>query len=238
MAENIVREDIIRIGFDANLKVLTEITSQLDDIKKAVNGTGESDGLDKVKRQADKANESARKLGDSFSKVGNAIGTVAKKAAKLTFKATVAGIGACATALGALTVKSVSAYGEFEQLKGGVETLFGAKGAQNVEEYAKYVGKSVDSVKGEYEKLKGVEATVIKNANNAYKTAGLSANEYMDTVTSFSASLIQSLGGDTEKAAALADVAITDMSDKMSVRLKCIEPYQGCGAKRRQEMAA
>ena len=128
-------------------------------------------------------------------------------------------------------MKSVSAYGEFEQLKGGVETLFGAKGAQNVDEYAKYVGKSVSSVKGEYEKLKGVEATVIKNANNAYKTAGLSANDYMETVTSFSASLIQSLNGDTEKAAALADVAITDMSDnanKMGTDMGSIQyAYQG-----------
>ena len=56
----------------------------------------------------------------------------------------------------------------------------------------------------------------MKNAENAYKTAGMSANDYMETVTSFSASLIQSLGGDTQKAAEYADMAITDMSDNAS----------------------
>ena len=68
-------------------------------------------------------------------------------------------------------------------------------------------------------------------AENAYKTAGLSANEYMETVTSFSASLLQSLDGDTKAAASAADMAITDMSDKQkSVRLKRIELCQRCAA--------
>jgi len=78
----------------------------------------------------------------------------------------------------------VSAYADYEQLVGGVETLF---------------KDSADKVK--------------QYADEAYKTAGLSANEYMDTVTSFSASLIQSLGGDTAQAAELANQAIIDMSD-------------------------
>ena len=138
---------------------------------------------------------------------------MAKKAAGLTFKGTVAEIGLSAAAIGGLTAKAVSAYGDFEQLKGGVETLFGAKGAQSVEEYAKSVGKSVSEVEDTYKKLKGVEATVAKNANDAYKTAGLSANDYMETITSFSASLIQSVGGDTAKAAELSDMAIKDMAD-------------------------
>lgn len=78
----------------------------------------------------------------------------------------------------------VSSYGDFEQLEGGVKKLFG------------------DDYK-----------TVMKNAQDAFKTAGLSANQYMETVTGFSASLINSLGGDTEQAARLADIAIRDMSD-------------------------
>lgn len=78
----------------------------------------------------------------------------------------------------------VSSYADYEQLVGGVETLF-----------------------------KGAADTVIANADRAFMTAGLSANQYMETVTSFSASLISSLGGDTRKAAAMADMAITDMSD-------------------------
>ena len=79
----------------------------------------------------------------------------------------------------------VQSFGEFEQLEGGVKKLFGEEDAQ----------------------------TVIRNAQNAFKTAGMSANEYMETVTSFSASLITSLGKDTKEAAKLADVAIRDMSD-------------------------
>ena len=231
MADNVIRQDVIQIGFDTNLKVLTEITDQLDDIKKAVNGTGETDGLEKVKKQANEANKSASTLNDTLSKVGGPLGKVAKKAAGLTFKATVAGLGACATAAGALAVQAVSAYGEFEQLKGGVETLFGAKGAKTVEEYAKYVGKDVSAVTEEYKNLLAVEDIVLKNANNAYKTAGLSANDYMSTVTSFSASLIQSLEGDTKKAASLADKAIIDMADnanKMGTDIGSIQyAYQG-----------
>ena len=78
----------------------------------------------------------------------------------------------------------VMAYADFEQLEGGVKKLFG----------------------NDYQR-------VIDNANNAFKTAGMSANQYMETVTSFSASLINSLGGDTAQAAKLADRAIKDMSD-------------------------
>jgi len=115
--------------------------------------------------------------------------------------ATGAIIGASA-AVGSLVKNSVEAYAEFEQLTGGVETLFKAS-AGKVEEYA----------------------------NNAYKTAGMSANQYMETVTSFSASLLQSLGGDTEKAADVADMAITDMSDnanKMGTSMEMIQnAYQG-----------
>jgi len=101
-----------------------------------------------------------------------------------------------------LTKASVENYAEYEQLVGGVDTLF-----------------------------KQASDTVQQYAANAYKTAGMSANEYMNTVTSFSASLIQSLGGDTEKAAVVADQAITDMSDnanKMGTSIDMIQnAYQG-----------
>ena len=103
---------------------------------------------------------------------------------------------------------SIGAYAEYEQLVGGVETLF-----------------------------KDSSDTIMQYAKEAYKTAGMSANQYMSTVTGFSASLLQSLGGDTAKAAEIGDMAVRDMSDKMSVRVKRVEPYQGCGAKKPQEMA-
>lgn len=105
-------------------------------------------------------------------------------------------------AVGKLAQSAISAYSDYEQLVGGVETLF-----------------------------KTSSATVMQYANNAYKTAGLSANEYMDTVTSFSASLLQGLGGDTEAAAQIADKAIVDMADnanKMGTDMASIQyAYQG-----------
>ena len=113
-----------------------------------------------------------------------------------------AAVAAAGTAIIAIGKQAIEQYAEYEQLVGGVETLF-----------------------------KQSSDTVMKYAENAYKTAGLSANKYMSTVTSFSASLLQSLGGDTEAAAKYADMAITDMSDKQKyVRLKRIELYQRCAA--------
>ena len=113
-----------------------------------------------------------------------------------------AAVAAAGTAIIAVGKQAIEQYAEYEQLVGGVETLF-----------------------------KQSSDTVMKYAENAYKTAGLSANKYMSTVTSFSASLLQSLGGDTEAAAKYADMAITDMSDKQkSVRLKRIELCQRCAA--------
>lgn len=120
----------------------------------------------------------------------------------LATKGFIAITAAGAAAFGAITVASLKSVASLEQNVGGVETLF---------------KKSAD--------------TVIENANRAYKTAGMSANEYMSTVTGFSASLLQSLGNDTKKAAAYADRAIVDMSDnanKMGTDMELIQnAYQG-----------
>ena len=111
-------------------------------------------------------------------------------------------VGVASTAIAGLGVASVNSYADLEQNIGGIETLF-----------------------------KGSADKVIKNAENAYKTAGMSANQYMETVTGFSASLLQSLGGDTEKAADVADMALTDMADnanKMGTSMESIQyAYQG-----------
>ena len=117
-------------------------------------------------------------------------------------KGVLIGTGAVATGAVAL-VRSVSgAYGQLQQSIGGIETLFGNSAKK-----------------------------VITNANNAYTTAGISANEYMEQVTSFSASLLQSLGGDTEKACNYADTAVRDMADnanKMGTSMEDIQhAYQG-----------
>lgn len=134
------------------------------------------------------------------------------------------------SALVSLTKTCVENYGEYEQLVGGVETLFGA-GGQSLEEYAKSAGKATDEVKSEYNALISAQDAVIANADKAYKTAQISANDYMETVTSFSASLLQSLDGDTTKSAEYADRAIVDMADnanKMGTAMESIQnAYQG-----------
>lgn len=138
---------------------------------------------------------------------------------------------ASAVALGKVGSDAIRAYASYEQLTGGIETLFGANGAQTVEEYAASVGKSVDEVAGKFEDLKASESAMLDNAKNAYKTAGMSANEYMETATSFAASLVSSLDGDTVAAAKVADRAIQDMSDnanKMGTDISMIQnAYQG-----------
>lgn len=154
------------------------------------------------------------------------LGGIAKKG-----MAAVAGAITAATgAMAALGTKALEAYADYEQLTGGVATLFGAQD-MSIEEYAQSVGKTVDAVKGDYDKLISAQDAVMSNAAEAFRTAGMSQNKYMDTVTSFSAALIASLGGDTAKAAEVADRAITDMADnanKMGSSMESIQnAYQG-----------
>lgn len=169
-----------------------------------------------------KAEGAHGKLSVIFGKIGN----LAVKAGKVMATGLAVGI----TAISSLTGAAVKNYAEYEQLVGGIETLFGA-GGKSLEEYAQSVGKSVDDASGEYEKLINAQEDLLNKSKLAYKTAGLSANEYMETATSFSASLIQSVKGDTEKAAKLADQAIIDMSDnanKMGSSMESIQnAYQG-----------
>ena len=143
----------------------------------------------------EKGLEDASEKTSSFAdKLKTGLATAAKVGA--------AAIGAASTGIAALTKSSIEGYAEYEQLVGGVETLF-KQSADVVQQYAA----------------------------NAYKTAGMSANEYMETVTSFSASLLQSLDGDTNAAAEKANLAITDMSDnanKMGTSMEMIQnAYNG-----------
>lgn len=111
-------------------------------------------------------------------------------------------VGIAGAGVSALLGRSISEGANLQQSLGGVETLY-----------------------------QGDAGVVIANAQQAYKTAGLSANAYMETVTSFSASLLQSLGGDTAKSASIADMAITDMADnanKFGTDMQAIQDaYQG-----------
>lgn len=152
----------------------------------------------KIGADTTEANKGIDEVGQKTSGLGEKL----KSGLATAGKVAVAGVAAGATAIGALGTKAVEAYADYEQLVGGVETLF-----------------------------KDSQDQVMDYANNAYKTAGLSANEYMETVTSFSASLLQSLDGDTSAAADKANLAITDMSDnanKMGTDMTSIQnAYQG-----------
>lgn len=149
------------------------------------------EAIDVLGETADEAEKSSGKMEKAFGKVAGVVG-----------KAAVAATTAAATAVGAITKTAVTAYADYEQLVGGVDTLF-----------------------------KDSSDKVQKYASKAFQTAGLSANQYMETVTSFSASLLQSLENDTEAAAEYADMAIIDMSDnanKMGTSMESIQnAYQG-----------
>lgn len=183
-------------------------------------------GLDT--KDYDEGIKDAKDKGSTFGDVLK--GSLASAAIQKGFSVITSGVKTAAGAFKNVTTGAVNAYSSYEQLTGGVQTLFGT-GGKSLEEYAKGVGKSAGAAKKEYESLQQAESTVLKNAQNAYKTAGMSANEYMETATSFSASLISSLGGDTKKAAKYADDAIKDMSDnanKMGTDISSIQAaYQG-----------
>ena len=233
--------DDLKDSAKESVNPMKKVKDEADKVKKSVDDIG-GESFDDIKDGAKESVNPMRKVKEEAEKVKKSVGDIGKKAAQtafnglkklagISFKALTAGVSAAATALGFLVKNSVQAYADYEQLVGGVETLFGAGGANSVEEYAKNVGKSVDEVKDKYNILKTAENDVIKNANNAYKTAGLSANDYMETVTGFSASLIQSLGGDTAQAVKLSDMAIIDMADnanKMGTDMSSIQyAYQG-----------
>lgn len=139
---------------------------------------------------------------DDVGKKTSTLGEKIQKGLSTAAKVGMAAVTAAAAGVTALTKASLDGYANYEQLVGGVETLF--KNSQDI---------------------------VLKYADNAYKTAGLSANQYMETVTSFSASLLQSLDGNTAAAAEKANVAITDMADnanKMGTSMESIQnAYQG-----------
>lgn len=153
------------------------------------------------------ARDKAEGLGGAFGKLGKVVSTGMKVAA--------GAITATGGAIALVSKMSVSSYAEYEQMLGGVRKLYGNMG-MTLEEYAKDQGKSIDAVRGEWKKLEKAQNEVLKNAQNAYKESGMSANQYMETATQFSASLIQSLGGDTVKAAAQTDVAMKTISDNFN----------------------
>ena len=137
-------------------------------------------GLKNAKSSASGLTGLFGKVGLAASTVGKGIFTVATNVAKVSVAATTAG----AAAVSALTTLAINSYADYEQLVGGVETLY-----------------------------KDSAAKVQQYAADAYKTSGMTANEYMTTATSYAAALVSSLGGDTERAAELSNMAVSDMAD-------------------------
>lgn len=175
----------------------TQLNNAENQLKQMESATDKSTKeLKEMKQGFDDAGNGALKFGDILK--ANVMGDAIVGGIKAVSSA----IKSMGSALVGIGKQALDSYGNYEQLVGGVDTLF-KDSSGKVQEYA----------------------------NNAYKTAGLSANQYMETVTSFSASLLQSLDGDTAKSAEVANMAITDMSDnanKMGTSMEMIQnAYQG-----------
>ena len=176
------------------LKIL--ITAEVDKLKQELNK-----GKKEIKGFQDQVKEASKQVDGNFQKLGDGIG----KAISTGCKVAAGAVATAAAGMTALTKSAIGNFAEYEQLVGGVDTLF-----------------------------KESSGKVQKYAENAFKTAGMSANEYMATVTGFSASLLQSLGGDTAKAADVANMALSDMADnsnKMGTSMESIQNAYGGFAK-------
>lgn len=175
---------------------------------------GIKDTANTAKEESSKIEKAVNKTGEIASKVG---------------KAAIIGATAAATAIGTITKFVIQHYAEYEQLVGGVETLFGAQGL-SLKKYAQSIGQTVEQARGKYDQLIQAQTEVMNNAKVAYKTAGMSANDYMNTITSFAAALKQSTANETE-AAKVANQTVIDMADnanKMGTNMEDVQnAYQG-----------
>ena len=172
-------------------------------------------------------------FGSGFASIGKTVGSfasnVGEKFAEISSKAvehvktmatgvvTAVGVGIAAVSAKLVDFgkQAFQSYSDYEQLSGGVAKLYGNMG-MTLDEYAKQAGKSAESVRADWERNEAAQKTVMANAQNAWQTSGMSANAYMEQATSFSAALINALGGDTKKAADMTDVAMRAMSDNIN----------------------
>lgn len=181
---------------DANEKSMSKMRIEINNAQAVCNETERA--LHDLGKEAEDSGKEAEKAGDGFTVFKGIVANLATSA----IQSAISGLKKLGSSLINIGKQAYSNYATYEQLVGGIETLF---------------GESSDKL--------------IKYANNAYATAGLSANEYMEQATSFSATLLQGLQGDTEQAVAYADLAIKDMSDnanKMGTDMQMIEnAYQG-----------
>lgn len=180
-----------------------DAVNNIEKVSKSAKDTAET--LEDVDKKADGAGDSVEDAGQAAKNADSGFTTWKATLANLASTAITKVISGCtqlAEKMADVTKSAVGHYAEYEQLVGGVETLF-----------------------------KDSSGKLIDYAEKAYKTAGMSSNQYMNTATSFAASLIQGLGGDTAKAVELTNLTITDMSDnanKMGTDIGSIQDaYQG-----------
>ena len=179
-----------------NEAALSRMKTQLNQTETTVNKTTKE--IDELGNETEESGEKAKKGSEGYTVFKNILANLGTQAINSALR----GLKSLGGAVLNVGKQAIDSYAQYEQLTGGVETLF-----------------------------KDSSDIVMDYAKNAYVTAGMSANQYMETVTSFSASLLQSLGGDTEKAAEVGDMAISDMSDnanKMGTSMEMIQnAYQG-----------
>lgn len=206
-------------------KSITDLSEELNENKEEYESA--SKAADDLDKSIDKSGKDAEKAASGgFTVLKGALASLAADA----IKNVVSGLVDLGKELVNLGKEAITSYADYEQLKGGIETLFGT-GGKTAEEYAEEVGISVEQAELYLANSVRAQERVLDDARNAYKDVGLSANEYMETVTSFSASLLSSLGGNQEIAAKAANDALKDMSDnanKMGSDLESIQAaYQG-----------
>lgn len=203
MGEGSAEADRLKIAINNQKAVVNGTQKEINKYEQALDELGNTEteagnDAEDLGKKTKKAGDDAKSAGDGFTVFKGVLANLATQGINLALD----GIKSLGGAMVNMVKESVSAYADYEQLVGGVDTLF-----------------------------KDSSKLVQKYASNAYKTAGMSANEYMETVTSFSASLLSALGGDTKKSAEVADMAITDMSDnanKMGTSMEMIQnAYNG-----------
>ena len=221
MSENIIRKDIIQLEFETNTKGLSKVNGEIGDIKRLLTGGIGEDAFQDLKnnsgscvRPLQDVNKRGQEVKNTLNDIGKKASTAAfnglKKVAGVSFKALTVGAGAVATAIGKIAYESVQAYGEYEQLKGGMLKIF----------------DQADTKK------------IMKDAEKAYLDLGMSANQYLgkinDTGANFASTMGDQKGYETARTGMLAisnyasgtGKSIDLLSEKFTMITRASSSYQ------------
>ena len=222
-----VQQSMTAAGRSAN-RGARQVGRASDDMTEALDEVGES-----MDTAAESADENFERIGNAAEESGDQVANSSQEArqgvedstnqlsasviakAQLMAQAIAGAIKMAANGAKQLVSSALEGYGNYQQLSGGIQKLYGNMG-QGLLDYASANGQTVDEAKAQWQTLEKAQNTMIRNAKAGWQTAGMSANDYMQNVTGFSAALINSLGGDTLKAANVADMAMQDISDNVN----------------------